>query len=1176
MNWKKNHDLWRKWKISVNSISKGKEKQGMDFSRLCINCMKEKEPEQNICPHCHFDQSTYVLSPYVLTPYTVLNGRYLVGKVLGKGGFGITYIAMDMMLERVVAIKEFFVQGYMYRDNSTSTSISVSTSAGDSQEQYYRVNREKFEREAKIIAHLDGLNGIVKVYDFFYENDTVYMVLEYLDGINLKEYVKIHGGKLNTSEVISKLDCIMVSVQKLHEHGILHRDISPDNIMVLGDGSLKLLDFGGAKIQANTGLSNMVIAKKGYTPIEQYHTDGNQGVWTDVYAMAATIYFCITGKVPDESICRVEKDTLKKPSEEQGVFISKKQEAVLMKGMAVKSQDRYHSMEEFRRELMNSGKNLGITEKGGFKNKKIIIGAAAFMVILGGGIIAGFAGAKSRQPFLDVRSIPERLDRNTVFTKQNPLVLKGRNLSDVDSLYLDNKKIENLKIIEKSDKELKVAFSVSGETGDISFYAMSHFMGIFSSSSAKSDIEFYHSKIKAPEITELIKNGKSINDDSVRMREEFTLGIKGNNLSKNMVIYINGENVKVSNSEENTLNVQINEKLIKKINHDKKIKVQLCPKTKEGYETTDKSNLIETKVYEMLIDNSWLNGFQGDVKQIVNITGIDNTKEAVHAKLDDLYNQGVRFVKFNQGYGIELQNIVDYIKNRNDMHLLVDISQGTDLKNIYDILNKGGIIESTIAVVDKADTFTQWSEIDKSQNKLKILFRLNHDDMTFRQSLDYFKEYNIRAVCFSTESYWNSTELRNRDLVKENNFSFFCEDAYNDEEIDYLLNPGDYTDNGEELQGITGFITTARTPEKKKQGQAALDKAKYFRDATDGSGMKDYLKVLKNSGYTVMLAVKDDGQEIGNIAAELDELGIHSEILGAPEAFRNSYVAVVKTHTDGQKPQLVMEKSKSSEDGNALSINYKADNGREFHLTSNGRKDNNDNVSPVAEISCGGQNYAPNQAGLNIVVYDENGDCIIDRIWYDSWNNRENNNPPISKNHGKEWVLLKDLDKKENRKQKIIDFFNRLGEDKDDYLIIMAVGDDGSSNMDADIQEAMSHVGVTAKFDSDTSFQKSYVGLFANDLGKISYTNGTNDEFSDMKISLKDFEYEGHKFDIVSEGNGLEDAIAQIAVDDQKMTNEQRGLHILVYDKKLHQVTNYSWIDCYDNLKFNSINLMDK
>ena len=105
------------------------------------------------------------------------------------------------------------------------------------------------------------------MYDFFYENDTVYMVLEYLDGINLKEYVKAQGGKLNVNEVTSKLNSVMSSLQNLHEHGILHRDISPDNIMVLGDGSLKLLDFGGAKIQANTGLSNMVIAKKGYTPI---------------------------------------------------------------------------------------------------------------------------------------------------------------------------------------------------------------------------------------------------------------------------------------------------------------------------------------------------------------------------------------------------------------------------------------------------------------------------------------------------------------------------------------------------------------------------------------------------------------------------------------------------------------------------------------------------------------------------------------------------------------------------------------------------------------------------------------------------------------------------------------------------------------------------------------------
>ena len=1148
----------------------------MDFSRLCINCMKEKEPEQNICPHCHFDQSTYVMPPYVLTPYTVLNGRYLVGKVLGKGGFGITYIAMDMMLERVVAIKEFFVQGYMYRDNSTSTSISVSTSAGDSQEQYYRLNREKFEREAKIIAHLDDLTGIVKVYDFFYENDTVYMVLEYLDGINLKEYVKAQGGKLNVNEVTSKLNSVMSSLQNLHEHGILHRDISPDNIMVLGDGSLKLLDFGGAKIQANTGLSNMVIAKKGYTPIEQYHTDGNQGVWTDVYAMAATIYFCITGQVPEESIQRVEKDTLKKPSE-LGVSMPKKQEAVLLKGLAVKGQDRYRSMEEFRRELLSTGGGKEKGPKTGSGNKKVVIGVAAAVVVVGAVAGIGFAGAKSKQPSLDVRSIPEQLDGNTVFTEEDPLVIKGSNLSAVDSLYLDNQKGEDLKIIEKSEKELKGAFSVEG-TGDLSFYAKSHFMGLFSSSSEKADIEVYDSEIKVPQVTELVKNGRSITSDAIRLKEAFTLGIKGEDLPENVIVYVNGTALKDGKVEDGVLNVQVDEDLIEKINKETKITVQICPKTKEGYETSAKSNDIEKNVYGRLIDNSWIdncwrNDAQTDVRQIMKIGGIDNNKDAVNSRLDELYNQGVRFVEYSESYGIDFQNIAEYIKSKEDLQLLVEVSEDMDKQTLYDMLNEAGLIQKTIAVVDTPAAFEEWNNINKAEDYLKIMFRADNDGMTMQQSLDYWKEYNIKAVCFGTNSYWSNVYLRNEDRVKEQNIAFFCENPTNDEERDFMLNPTDYTDNSEELQGITGFMTTFVTPEELAQKEATLETAKYFRDAADGSSIRDYLNVLSNSGYTVMFSVKDDGKEIDNIAGELNKLGIHSDILGAPEAFRNGYIAVVKTHTDGTS-ELVLEQSKSSEDGVALEADYTALNGRTFHLKSNGRKDDADDASPVAEISSGTVNYASNEAGLNIVVYDEENDCIVDRIWYDAWNNQGNDNPPLSKNHGKEWISLKYTDKKEERKQHIIEYFNNLAVNKDNYMVIMAVGDEGTSNMDTDIQNAMSQIGVTAAFDGDDSFQKSYVGLFANDLGELSFTNGSNDEFSDMKISLNDFSYDGHSFNVISEGNGLEDSLAQIVMDGQEMTNEQRGLHILVYDKTTHQPVNYTWIDCYDSLKYNSIDLV--
>lgn len=1145
----------------------------MDFSRLCINCMKEKDPEQNICPHCHFDQSTYTMPPYVLSPYTVLNGRYLVGKVLGKGGFGITYIAMDMMLERVVAIKEFFVQGYMYRDNSTSTSISVSTNAGDSQEQYYQLNRKKFEKEAKIIAHLDNLTGIVKVYDFFYENDTVYMVLEYLDGINLKEYVKEHGGKLSVNEVTSKLDSVMESLQNLHEHGILHRDISPDNIMVMGDGSLKLLDFGGAKIQANTGLSNMVIAKKGYTPIEQYHADGNQGAWTDVYAMAATIYYCITGQVPEESIQRVEKDTLKKPSE-LGAAMPGKQEEALLKALAVRGQDRYRSMEEFRSELIKSGKER---KKESPKEKKVFTGVAVAAVAVGIIAGAGFGGAKGQQPSLDVRSIPEQLDENTVFTEDDPLVIKGNNLGAVDSLYLNNKKIENLKIVEKSSKELKVAFSVPSETGELSFYAKSHFMGIFSSSSDKADIEIYDSQIKVPEITELVKNGRSINGSAIRMKEAFTLGIKASDLPENAVVYVNGQELKDGKVEDGVLNVQVDDKLIAEINKAKKIMVQICPQTKEGHATSVKSDEVEKEVYGDMLDNSWLKSFQGDVNQIVRIIGMDNNKEAVQKGLDDLYNQGTRFLKFSPKYGIDLENIIDYVKSKKDLQLIVDVcGTETDKQSVYDILKDSGLIQSVIAMVDSPEDFELWSNVDKAQDRLRILFRASNAGMTFQQSLDYWKNKNIKAVSFSTDSYWSSTNLRNDDSVKKYEISFFCENEVNDEETDYLLHPEAYTDDNSDIQGITAFVTNAGTPANMKKKEDSLNKARYFRDSSDGSGMKDYLNALRSSGYTVMFAAKDDSKEIDNIAGELNALGLHSTVLGADDAFRNGYVAVVKTNADGSKPKLVLEQSKSSEDGVPLEADYTADNGRVFHLKSNGRKNDNDDASPVAEIFCGTAQYAPNEAGLNIVVYDEKNDCIVDRIWYDAWNNQNNDNPPLSKNHGKEWISLTYLDQKEDRKQRIIDYFNNLAQNKEKYMLIMAAGDDATINMDADIQKAMSQLGVTAAFDGDDGLQKSYVGLFGNDLGEISYTNGTNDEFSDMKITLNNFSYDGHTFSVVSEGHGLEDSLAQIVMDDQEMTNGQRGLHILVYDKSTHQAVNYSWIDCYDNLKFNSIDLVQE
>ncbi len=1148
----------------------------MDFAKLCINCMKEKNSAEEVCPYCHYDPSTYELVPYALPPLEVLNGRYLTGKVIGKGGFGITYIAMDMVLERVVAIKEFFVQGYMFRETSASTSISVSRSVGESQEQYYRINREKFEREAKIIAQLGELPGIVNVYDFFYENETVYMVLEYLDGINLKEYVKKNGGRLPAEEIIKRLFSVMESLQCLHVHDIIHRDISPDNIMALKDGTLKLLDFGGAKVQVNNASSSMVIAKKGYTPIEQYHTDGHQGAWTDVYAMAATIYYCITGQVPLESVIRVENDTLKKPSE-LDVKISRKLESAIMKGLSVKGQNRYQSMKAFQQALEDA---LDIDKKKRTPGWKIMAAVAATAVV--GLSAAAVWYVQTGKPVLDIDKVPQKLDQHTIFTETNPLVLTGRNLGNVDSLYINGEKPDDLKILEQTDTELKVAFSLPKDAEEISLHASQNFMGILPVSSKNAEIELYESEDQPSKINRLSKNGREIVGEEIRINEPFTLSIPDlrEEDTTQAEILVNGEkpdHVEYKKDDSQVIcNADIGQEIIDKINEDGKMEVQICRLTEEGYETDQRSS-IEVTVNERLVDNSWVDILQGDNFQIVDFDmGIENTEEAVESRISELYDQGVRLFRYTPSNGVSLEYALESMKKREDMYLVLNLSGDIDMKEIYDRVIHGGgdsLAQRVIAMLDSSERVEEWVVVNKVQDALKILFKADYAGMTYRQMLNYWTENNIRAVSFSMGSYWSNVNLRNREEVTATGVSFFCDTPVNVLEAYNMLHPEEF-EEGTPLTGVRGILTGIVTPFHYQNSQEMLAKAKYFRDMADGSSMKEYLNALSTSGYTVLISIKDDGKDVENISQELNALGVHSSVIGADDAFRNAYVAVTHTHTDGTPGDLVLEQSKSSSDGIPLEFDYVSEQtGRQFHLKSNGRMNDTDEVSPVAEISCNGINYAPNTAGINIVVYDEENDCIIDRVSFDTWNNQGNTEPLLSKGHGKEWTMMAYDSAKNDRKALLIEYFDYFSTKKEECLFILAVADEGSSNIDADIKAAMAKIGITAPFETGEGFQKSYVGLFADDTGEINFTNGANDEFSDIKISLNGYNYDGRTIDIISEGHGLEDSLAQIVIDGEEMTNELRGLHIIVYDKTEHRPVNYAWIDCYDNLKFNSINL---
>ncbi|MDD6662613.1 MAG: protein kinase [Lachnospiraceae bacterium] len=346
----------------------------MNYDKLCIYCMKEKKENEAVCPHCGHTASDYRENGYELPPFTVLNGRYLLGRMIGAGGFGITYIAMDLVLERRVAVKEFFMRDAMYRTQAAAVTVST---INEAQDEMYRTSKAKFEKEAKILAHLNNMPGIVQVHDFFQENGTAYIAMEYLGGKTLGEYVKEKGGRLSVEETKQILFPIMDSLGKIHKEGILHRDISPDNIKFSEDGVLKLFDFGGAKLEKQDGVSKVAYMKPGYTPLEQYSVNGNQGPWTDVYAFGATMYYCICGTRPPEAPDRMSEDKLTLPTK-CGVKISKKEESALMKALELSYNTRYQTMEEFKKALEEEKKSSGLV-KGGIAG---VVGAGIVAVLV--------------------------------------------------------------------------------------------------------------------------------------------------------------------------------------------------------------------------------------------------------------------------------------------------------------------------------------------------------------------------------------------------------------------------------------------------------------------------------------------------------------------------------------------------------------------------------------------------------------------------------------------------------------------------------------------------------------------------------------------------------------------------------------------------------------------------
>lgn len=322
----------------------------------CVGCMKPLTAEGR-CVYCGLQQDKYRPIPRCLRPGMCLRDRYILGRVLGEGSFGISYIAWDCLLDTVVAIKEYFPASLVSRHISEEDEDTNVYIYEKRESRKYQESLKKYLGEAKSLSAYYDLDGIVSVRDFFYANNTAYIVMGYVDGINVKEYVE-KNDPIEGEKFLRMLEPVIQSLAKVHQTGVLHRDISPDNMLLTRDEKLVLIDFGAArKENINMTRSMTVVFKRGFSPEEQYRTRGQQGAWTDVYALCATAYYALTGKAPDESIQRVLEDDMPSLTEMTDVDLPMRQKRAFMKGMTVDFHHRYQTMDELYQGLYQQGRD---------------------------------------------------------------------------------------------------------------------------------------------------------------------------------------------------------------------------------------------------------------------------------------------------------------------------------------------------------------------------------------------------------------------------------------------------------------------------------------------------------------------------------------------------------------------------------------------------------------------------------------------------------------------------------------------------------------------------------------------------------------------------------------------------------------------------------------------------
>ncbi len=363
----------------------------MAVEHLCLGCMSYLENPNAPCPNCGWIKTMKNAISQLQAGYTLTNEnqteKYIIGRTLGQGGFGISYLAWNANRGERVVVKEYYPATIATRDSDSKVMPLNAKDAAS-----FRHGLDNFLKEAYKMLEFSNDPNVVNVKNFFQANDTAYIIMEFIDGKTLKKVIEDSGGRLALDDVLNKLAPIVGVLERMHlpkknaagqilRQPLLHRDISPDNIMFTRNGIVKLLDFGAAR---NFEDNASGIIRTGYSPPEQFiSNDPNfvQGSWTDVYALAATIYHAITGQLPPNSISRLGSDSLVLPSS-LGVKIEPFQEKALLKALAPDYRKRYQTVGEF----MNSLHTFNTQLIGGNFDEKNFVPAIAMS--LAGGLVS--------------------------------------------------------------------------------------------------------------------------------------------------------------------------------------------------------------------------------------------------------------------------------------------------------------------------------------------------------------------------------------------------------------------------------------------------------------------------------------------------------------------------------------------------------------------------------------------------------------------------------------------------------------------------------------------------------------------------------------------------------------------------------------------------------------------